>query len=124
MGEAANKVERSFSLNKACQEEKIPELLKRKTSLQQTLQVEMGGVNKIREHKQNEWERPQEMVEGKTEEGENFTISAPAKPTDREAQSMEDFRKQSFHELYELERPYEGRPLPKGKGEEEEESKE
>jgi hypothetical protein len=77
---AADKLERGFSLSKAVQEEKIPELMKRKTSMQQNLEYEMGGIQKIREAKQQEWERPMETLKVQTEEGEYFELTSPAMP--------------------------------------------
>lgn len=79
---AADKIERGFSLNKAVQDEKIPELMKRKTSMQANLEFEMGGIQKIREAKEKEWDRPQETIKGKTDDGEFFEITSPALPKD------------------------------------------
>ena len=44
MEDLANRVERKFSLTKQVSEEKIPELLKRKSSLQMNLESEIGGL--------------------------------------------------------------------------------
>jgi hypothetical protein len=44
MEDLANRVERKFSLTKHVSEEKIPELLKRKSSLQMNLESEIGGL--------------------------------------------------------------------------------
>jgi hypothetical protein len=82
MMEVANKIERGFSLNKAVTEQKIPELLKRKTSLQQSLQVDVGSALKIKTMKDAEWDRPHDKKSGKTEEGEEFEISTPLEPVD------------------------------------------
>jgi hypothetical protein len=106
----ADKIERNLSLNKAVQEEKIPELLKIKTSMQQSLEQEIGGLGKIREYKQQEWDRPQITHKVQTESGEEIDILSPAVPADSVAQKMELFRARSFAELYELEKPYEGKP--------------
>lgn len=110
MQDVADKIERSFSLNKTVNEEKIPELIKRKTSLQGALQAELGGIQKIREVKEQEWDRPQELFTGKTDDGESYEIKKPAAPKDRDAKKMEEFRQHSFNELYELEIPYESKP--------------
>jgi hypothetical protein len=110
---AADKIERAFSLNKAVQEDKIPELMKRKTSMQQNLEFEMGGIQKIREAKEQEWDRPQDIVKGQTEEGDFFEITSPAVPRDAGQKKLAVFRQNSFNELYELEIPYEGRPKSK-----------
>jgi hypothetical protein len=64
MQEVANKIERGFSLNKAVQEEKIPELLKRKTSMQKTLESDIGSMQKINALKMEEWDRPVERISG------------------------------------------------------------
>ena len=44
MEDLANRVERKFSLAKQVTEDKIPELLKRKTSMQMNLESEIGGL--------------------------------------------------------------------------------
>lgn len=51
MENLANRVEKQFSLSKQVTEEKIPELLKRKTSMQMNLESDIGGVQKVREAK-------------------------------------------------------------------------
>lgn len=51
MEKKAGNIERHFSLNKGVADEKIPELLKRKTSLQQNLENTLGSVQKIRNAK-------------------------------------------------------------------------
>jgi hypothetical protein len=110
MQDVADSIERRLSLNKQVSEEKVPELLKRKTSLQETLVVDLGGIQKIREVKNKEWKRAQQLQAGTTDSGVAFEIRSPAPPTDKDAQKMEEFRSSSFKELYELEVPYESRP--------------
>ena len=44
MEDLANRVERKFSLAKQVTEDKISELLKRKTSMQMNLESEIGGL--------------------------------------------------------------------------------
>lgn len=43
MEEIADVIERSFSLNKATEKEKVPELIKRKSTLAAGLAQELGG---------------------------------------------------------------------------------
>lgn len=86
-------------------------MLKRKTSLQQNLEAELGGIQKVREAKYTESEL--EQTTGQTEDGQQFAISQPAEPKDGAGKRMALFRKESFNELYELEKPYEGRPKSK-----------
>lgn len=107
--EKADTIERQFSLNKSVAEDKIPELLKRKTSLQQNLENQMGSVQKIRNIKLQQWEVPQDVVTGKDEDGQEFELRIP-QTKQEEFAKLEKYRQESFEQLYELEKPYEGRP--------------
>lgn len=106
----ANRVERRFSLSKQVTEEKIPELLKRKTSLQQTLETEVGGLQKLREARISERDVAQDTQLVKLESGESVELSSPDIKENEGARKLALFREQSYQELYELEKPFEGKP--------------
>lgn len=107
----ATKIERNLSTNRA--DEKKPELLKRKSSLQQNLECQLGGAHMLRQAILQEQSQENEKVLVELESGGTIELSSPKLPQYESVKQLALFREASFQELYALEKPYENRPMVK-----------